>query len=100
MSNISKEDTGLPYDIWIDDSGKDRKVRYNSPRLKVDLGNGKSVSIKIDERPVVLAGDKTFRKSKEVLDWVSDNSDILLKHWNKEMSTSELISALIKEVDK
>lgn len=27
MANVSKDDTGLPYNIWIDSLGKDRQKR-------------------------------------------------------------------------
>ena len=36
MTNVSKKDTKLPYDIWIDSKGKNRNTKQNYPRLKVD----------------------------------------------------------------
>lgn len=36
MANVSKKDTKLPYDIWIDSKGKNRNTKQNYPRLKVD----------------------------------------------------------------
>ena len=36
MANVSKTDTNLPYNIWIDSVGKDRNIPHNIPRIKVE----------------------------------------------------------------
>lgn len=35
MANISKEDTNLPYIIWMNSSGFKRNTSHNKPRIKV-----------------------------------------------------------------
>lgn len=37
MANVSKDDTGLPYDLWIDSAGDSR--RKHGPRVKVQVNN-------------------------------------------------------------
>ena len=37
--NLHKSRTGLPYDLWIDDAGSERRVQHNQPRLKVRVKN-------------------------------------------------------------
>ena len=35
MANIPKEDTNLPYIIWVDSSSFKRNTSHSKPRLKV-----------------------------------------------------------------
>ena len=53
MANVSKKDTKLPYDIWIDSEGKNRNIAPNYPRLKVDC-NGDRIPVSISENPEIL----------------------------------------------
>lgn len=92
MANVSKSDTKLHYDIWIDSEGKDRTLKHNTPRVKVKV-DGKTVSISISENPKILAG-KDFRHSAEVLKWISKYHDILMQHWNKEITDREALNLL------
>lgn len=37
MSNILKRETGLPYNVWIDNSANARNVFHHLPRLKIKV---------------------------------------------------------------
>ena len=52
MANVSKDDTDLPYDLWIDSDGKNRKAGHNSPRLKVDV-DGDIIPVSIINDPQI-----------------------------------------------
>ena len=101
MANAVKEDTGLPYDIWLDSEGKNRKVSHNSPRIKVSV-DGKLIPVLISDNPdlpedVLKKGTKRFRRFNEIRKFIIDNKEILLKHWNKELSDREILNLLVKE---
>lgn len=92
MASVSKSDTKLHYDIWIDSAGKDRKVSHNNPRVKVKV-DGRTISISISTHPKILAG-KDFAHSSEVFKWIIKYYDILMKHWNKELTDKEALNLL------
>lgn len=52
MTNVSTEDTGLPYSIWIDSAGKDRRS-HNDLRIKVKV-DGKFIPVSISKNPEIL----------------------------------------------
>ena len=43
MARVSKKDTNLPYDLWIDGEGSERQSKHKSPRLKVKVDNNLNV---------------------------------------------------------
>lgn len=95
MANAVKEDTGLPYDIWLDSRGKERNISHNLPRIKVDVdGNLIPVIISDDPRIPDNIKIKTFRKFNEVRKFIIQNKDVLLKHWNKELTDREVLNLL------
>lgn len=81
MANLSKEDTGLPRNIFI--SGK---VPLHKPRLKVFVGpfNGASISMSIEDNPKQIAG-KAGLLPREDLEkvalWIIKNKELLLDYW-------------------
>lgn len=94
MANVSKQDTGLPYDIWVDSAGKDRRVSHG-PRIKVAV-NGKSrrmPEISISDNPELKAG-RPFEGMNVVIKWVQKYKDVLLKHYNKELTDKQLLNLL------
>ena len=94
MANVSKSDTGLHYDIWIDSVGSDRKGQHHIPRVKVKVGES-MIPISISEDPRILAGED-FVRSGEILRWVAKYHEVLLKHWNKELTDREALNLLGK----
>ena len=98
MSNILKRETGLPYNIWIDNSANARNVSHHLPRLKIKI-DGEYIPVSISREPEVLAKGKSnsdipgFRILKK---WINLNYDDLIKYWNKEIDIDELTSMLKK----
>lgn len=94
MANFSRNTTGENFELWIDDSGKDRNVGHNLPRFKP-----KSNGIELD---IVIDGDKVyidkpnkrdirkFKYSKDALQFVRKFKTPLLMHWNREIDTAQL----------
>lgn len=83
MANVCKADTGLPYDIWIDDLGDKRCLQHDLPRIKVDV-NGSLVPVIIDEVEPYIPKDcksQNFRGRSKVFDYVRFYSDPLLAQW-------------------
>lgn len=92
MANVSTQDTGLPYSIWIDSAGKDRKTSHNDPHIKVKV-DGKFIPVSISKNPQILAR-RNFEHSSEVLKWVCKYYDVLIKHWNKEFTDKQALNLL------
>ena len=94
MANVSKEDTGLPYDLWIDSEGKNRKIKHSTPRLKVDV-NGDRIPVSIEQNPRILA-DKEIPKFSKVKKYIQKYYKVLIKHWNKELTDKQALNLLEK----
>ena len=92
MANVSKKDTKLPYDIWIDSEGKNRKTKQNYPRLIVDY-NGERIPVSVSENPEILVKKKIPEFSK-IKSWIKKYSVVLLQHWNKEIADREALNRL------
>ena len=98
MSMIRQRQTGLSYDIWVDNAGSERVIKHNLPRLKVVI-DGNKIPVSITENPDVLANNKTkedipnFRKLSK---WIKINLNLLLKFWNRIITIDTLIDGLRK----
>jgi len=95
MASLQPSDTNTSLTIWIDEVGKDRKGKHNLPRLKV-VYNGKYLPVLIDAKPKVLEGDIPSKYFNKISEWIILNLDLLLKHWNQELTTMELFQAIKK----
>lgn len=92
MAQVSKKDTKLPYNLWIDSVGKGRNVPHNTPRLKVDV-DGDLIPVSIQETPEILV-NKTFPYSAEIFKYVKKYLQVFLKHWNNEITDKEALNIL------
>ena len=92
MANVSKKDTKLPYDIWIDSEGKNRNTKQNCPQLKVDC-NGDRIPVSISENPDILV-KKRIPEFPKVKSWIKKYLAVLLQHWNKEITDKEALNQL------
>ena len=97
MANLYPKRTGLPSIIWVDNLGKARNVEHNLPRVKIqNIPGDKAVDdtfeVSISEQPEILKGQcKLSRKQKqEMLQYISDNCETFLAHWNQEIDEDEL----------
>ena len=103
---LDTEFTGLPYNLWLDSSGKDRINTHNLPRLKVDIDDTHKggLPITIDEKePVVpksVKKKRTFKDMGKVQKFITDHYPTLIKHWNRELTDRELFIELEKEINK
>lgn len=98
MANLLPKRTGLKYQIWY-------SAAYpgHNPRIKVDLGDNKSIYIQIENHEI--KGDINKIKSKElnkIFNWIDLNKEALLRYWygasKGEIDTAEM-STLLKPVD-
>ncbi len=93
MANVSKKDTKLPYDIWIDSEGKNRNTgKQNYPRLIVDC-NGERIPVSISENPEILVR-KRIPEFPKVRYWIKKYLAVLLQHWNNEITDREALNQL------
>lgn len=79
MANLLPCRTGLKYQVWYSAHPYDLE-----PRIKVDIPEGKSIYIKIENHEV--EGDIYKITSKElqnIFDWIDLNKNALLKYWNE-----------------
>lgn len=82
---FSKNQTGLPYDIWLDSSGNGRNTSHNLPRLKVTLDKDNRISVSISKEPEILAKNKSradIPKFRQLVKRMRLNFDNLIKFWN------------------
>lgn len=105
MANIEKEDTGLPYNIWIDSLGKDRKGKHNDPRIKIQIKEDNLLPIDVTDDPQVpegvlkVLGDEFIKKFAKVKNYIKAYKEVFLAHYNKEISDAQATS-LLKTIGK
>ena len=97
-ANLFKFKTGLPYDLWIDNSGAERQVQHNKPRLKVNV-NGNLIPVSIEKNPKILVDKKKIPKFNQakfnkVVSWIKVKRPVLMQHWNKEISDNKAVNLL------
>lgn len=95
MANLRKQESGLPYDIWLDSAGCTRNTHHNMMRIKVGIGD--------ELIPIIIASQRDirplrpFKRENEIISWVSDNYDTLFKHCNGELSDRQALNLLAKD---
>ena len=98
MSNISREESGLPVRIWV--SSKMSAAERHGPRVKVELpGQGSPtipVLLKMDITSEDVVGyEKLPAKGLNPLrNFINLNYDILIQYWNDEISTKQMILSI------
>lgn len=95
MANLRKQESGLPYDIWLDSAGYKRNTPHNVMMIKANIDN--------EFIPVIIASQrdirpqKHFKRENEIILWASDNYNTLFKHWNGELSDRQALNILAKD---
>lgn len=98
MANVNKEDTGLPYNLWIDSAGKDRNTSHNSPRLKVEV-DGELIPVSISDNPTILVNNVKITKFNIIKRYIKKYKNVLLKHWNRVYTDRQTLLKLNKLSD-
>ena len=95
MANLRKQESGLPYDIWLDSAGYKRNTHHNVMRIKVSIDN--------ELIPVIIASQrdirpqKHFKRENEIILWASNNYYTLFRHWNGKLSDRQTLNLLAKD---
>ena len=90
MAVIDPTLSGLPYEIWLDPAGKSRNIRHHMPRLKVCV-DGEQIPFTISDNPKQAASvRKKIRYEAEIISWIRQNKEVLLKQWNREITDKEI----------
>lgn len=98
MSNISREDSGLPVRIWV--SSKMSAAERHGPRLKVELPGTGSPTIPVLLKKDITADDVVgyellpAKILNPLRDFINLNYDILIQYWNDEVSTRQMILSI------
>jgi len=96
MAVIDKNLSGLPYDIWIDPAAEGRNVRHNSPRLKVQV-DGELIPYTISDNPKqAISSRKKVKHESDIIKWIKQNKDVLLRQWRKEITDKEVLNLVEK----
>ena len=95
MANLRKQESGLPYDIWLDSAGCTRNTQHNVMRIKVGVGDELILVIITSQRDIRPL--RPFRMENEIISWASDNYDTLFKHWNGELSDRQALNLLSRD---
>ena len=103
MSNLRSTTTGVDGAIiWVSAGEFAGTNAQHGPRIKVVLGNkitaeslNDSVTVTIAEPPIVL-GPLPGAVRRQVVAFVKRNKDTLLKHWNGDIDTKEMLDLLKK----
>lgn len=96
MANLPPKRTGLPYQIWY--SAQEPR---HKPRIKVDLPDGRNLSIEIESHKVTGPLKKISSTDlNKILEWMDLNKEILLKYWNGARSGSIDNGDVLNELKK
>ena len=95
MANLTRTESGQPFDIWVDSAGKLRNAKHNEPRVKA-LNNGVSVIAGFKngeysnfQTPKDIL--KKFGKTKEVKSYIVKIKPLLELHWENKITDTEFL---------
>lgn len=96
MAHLTKRKSGLPYDVLIDYDGKNRARQNNSPRVMIRLDDTplNFVPVSIDDKEPAILFECEVPEFEVIADWIKENFDTLMKHWNNEIDDYEALVAL------
>jgi hypothetical protein len=101
MSNLRSTDTGVEGAvIWVSVGEFAGADLQHGPRIKVLQGNKitkdglkDAVSVRLTDPPEVL-GTLPAKLERQVVAFVNRNRDTLLRYWNEEISTREMLDLI------
>ena len=100
MANIRKARTGLPYDIWVDSNGSNRKNKHSPNRIKIDV-NGNLIPIEISDNPSIPKSvlrnmsRVNIPNFSEVKKYLIKYKNVFLAHCNSKIDDFDLMRILI-----
>ena len=94
MANLQESTLGERFELWLDETKKDKNVGHNLPRFK-PKANGVELDIVIDGDTVRFDKANTskprkFKYGKDAIKFVEKFKKALLLHWNKKIDTFKL----------
>ena len=91
--HLDSSETLLPYEILIDSLGL---AKDDVPMIGVVVGD-MVIFVSVSDSPENLSRIG-FPDQEKIFGWIKEHKEVLLKHWNKEISDRELANALFGEV--
>ena len=111
-ATLDKKYTGLPVDLRIDEIGSQRKpkyLHYSEPLLTFQNNYDNKahfdvLPMSISKNPQILEDAKYIKIKPEEVEtirqFISKHYDLLMKHWNLEITTMELHEILKREAEQ
>ena len=105
MSKLSKRMSGLPVNLWLDDSGTWKSSKHwKKIKFQRDRGDKSStrnmIPMSIEDEPKILVQNPkleiTQAEIKEVREFVSINKDLLIKLSDQQLDIDEFIKKMKK----
>lgn len=100
MVNLKPEKTGQPFELLVDELGKNRSKYQNLPKFKLKANNVElDVIITPDFRAEIINSDKQkiqkFKYYKEAIEFIEKYHKSLIMHWNGEIDFYDLLSIIM-----
>ena len=97
-ANIRSKVTGQPFDIWVDEFGKERNNKHNEPRYKVTANDVELDIILHGDDSIEIVNDtqdiKKFKHSKEAMDFIEKFKLPFRMQWDQQIDTYELTTII------
>lgn len=98
MANIPSRISTLPYSLWLDSAGKNRKVKHSGLRFKAEANNVKITAGFINDKFTTYKTTKkdinAFGYIKELQKFAERIKLVLEMHWNGDISDPEIIDII------
>ena len=90
MTNINRKESNLSENIWVDSAGIHTNVPHSTPRFKL-LKDNSYIPFSLTSEPENLVKNDKTTLPKDVKQFIVDNLDIFLKHWNGQITDTQLL---------
>ena len=99
MANLTRQESGQPFDIWVDSAGKKRNTKHNEPRIKA-TNNGVTIIAGFKNgkySTFQTAKDKVnkFGKNKELKEYLIKIKPLLELHWENKITDREFLNITV-----
>lgn len=101
MAILKPQRSGLPVAICFDGNGKNRAMKHNSPRVKIQPRKDNNFStldmipIIVDDNPQIRGKHELSSKDvKNILQFIKRNKDVIIRHYNGEYDDTDLLTKL------